>query len=180
METHRLIPHPARPPLGVRQVEARVVAASGPWLRLRWRIDGAERVVLPRFAGKGRADGLWRTTCFEAFLREPGSEAYVEVNLSPSERWAAYDFSGPRRGMTERPLPHEPECTARVGSSMTIFDAAVPLAAMPPLPWQAGLAAVIEEEGGVLSYWALAHPQDHPDFHDPACFAIEVPAPAAP
>jgi hypothetical protein len=179
LETHSLISHPHHPPLLVRKVEARVVSADASWLRLRWRIDGAEKLVLPAFAGKGRADGLWKTTCFEFFLQPPGQAGYVELNLSPSERWAAYDFAAYREAMSERPFPHEPTCTARVGQSMAIFDAAVPIAALPPLPWRYGLSAVIEEEGGVLSYWAIAHPDGRPDFHSPACFAGELAAPSA-
>jgi hypothetical protein len=180
LETHRLVPHPDSPPLRVRSIEARVASVDATWLRLRWRMDGAERMVIPAFAGKGRADGLWTTTCFELFLKAPGSERYTELNLSPSERWNAYDFTGYRAGMTERMLPHEPTCTARVGQSMTIFDAAVPVAGLPPLPWQYGLSAVIEEEGGTLSYWAIAHPRGKPDFHHAACFAGELAAPSAP
>ena len=43
-----------------------------------------------------------------------------------------------------------------------------------------GLSAVIEEEGGIKSYWAVAHPDgDKPDFHDPACFAARLAAPDA-
>jgi hypothetical protein len=34
---------------------------------------------------------------------------------------------------------------------------------------------VIEEVDGGLSYWALAHPPGKPDFHDPNCFALELP-----
>jgi hypothetical protein len=180
LETHRLIPHPDAPPLGVRNIEARVVAVDENWLRLRWRIEGAEQVVFPSFAGKGRAEGLWRTTCFEFFLRTPANDGYTELNLSPSERWAAYDFTSYRAGMSERPLPHEPTCTVRIGQSMATFDAAVPIAGLPPRPWRYGLSAVIEEEGGVLSYWAIVHPQGKPDFHSPACFAGEVAAPSAP
>jgi hypothetical protein len=37
---------------------------------------------------------------------------------------------------------------------------------------------VIEERNGRKSYWALAHPPGEPDFHHPACFALELP-PAA-
>ena len=178
METHSLIPHPDSPPALVRKIEARVVSVDAQWLRLRWRLEGAERVVLPAFGGKGRADDLWKTTCFEFFLRTPGSEGYAELNLSPSERWNAYDFEGYRAGMAERAMPHEPTCTARVGQSMTIFDAAVPIAGLPPLPWRYGLSAVIEEEGGAISYWAIAHPEGKPDFHSPACFAGELAAPS--
>jgi hypothetical protein len=179
LETHSLIFHPGNPPLQVRKVEARVVSVDGNWLRLRWRIEGSEKVLFPSFAGKGRADGLWKTTCFEFFLQPRESIGYTELNLSPSERWAAYDFTSYREGMAERPFPHEPTCTVRVGQSMAIFDAAVPAAALPPPPWRYGLSAVIEEEGGVLSYWAIAHPEGKPDFHSPACFAGELAAPSA-
>ena len=150
------------------------------WLRLRWKIDGSAKLVVPAFAGKGRAESLWRTTCFEVFLQPRGGSAYVELNLSPSERWAAYDFASYREGLSERPFPREPQCTMRQGSSMAIFDAAVPLAGLPAEPSAMGLSAVLEEEGGILSYWALAHPAEKPDFHDPACFAATLPAPPAP
>ena len=42
--------------------------------------------------------------------------------------------------------------------------------------WRLGLSAVIEETGGRLSYWALAHPPGKPDFHHSDCFALELPA----
>lgn len=179
MQTHRLIPHPDHPPLAVTGIESRVTGIDRTWLRLRWRIEGAGKLVVPPFAGKGRADELWKTTCFEAFLKPVGGEAYVELNLSPSERWAAYDFTSYREGMVERAFPREPACTMRVGSSFAIFDAAVPIDGLPPLPCDLGLCAVIEEEGGVLSYWALAHPEGKPDFHHPACFAARLEPPAA-
>ncbi len=149
------------------------------WLRLRWRIEGGGKLVVPAFSGKGRADELWKTTCFEAFLKPDGGESYVELNLSPSERWAAYAFASYREGMTERQFPHEPQCTIRIGTGVTIFDAAVPSDGIPVLPAALGLSAVIEEAGGVKSYWALAHPADKPDFHHPACFAATLEPPGA-
>ena len=158
-------------------VEAKIIGADSNWLRLRWRIDGAQALVVPPFGGKGRADGLWRTTCFELFLMPGEGPAYSEFNLSPSERWAAYDFRGYREGMAERPVEREPQSTIRRGSSMAIFDAAIPLTALPDADCAMNLCAVIEERGGAKSYWALAHPPDKPDFHDPACFTASLPAP---
>lgn len=177
METYQLVPHPDHPPLAVTRVEARIVGVAGHWVQLRWRLTGTGRLVVPPLAGKGRADGLWRTTCFELFVRPGAGEAYAEFNFSPSERWAAYDFTGYREGMAERALPRDPGCTMRRGRDMAIFDAAVPLAGLPPLPWAYGLSAVIAEEDGRVSYWALAHPAGKADFHHPACFAAALPAP---
>ena len=179
MQTHPLTAHPAHPPATVRSVEAKIIGADDSWLRLRWRIEGAQALVVPPFAGKGRADELWKTTCFELFLRPDGGASYCEFNLSPSERWAAYDFSGYREGMAERPAEREPQTAIRQGSSFAIFDAAIPLTALPASDCAMNLAAVIEEEGGVKSYWALAHPAEKPDFHDPACFTATLPAPRA-
>jgi len=179
LQTHQLTAHPSHPPRRVTGVEARIIGADEHWLRLRWRIDGAQDLVVPPFAGKGRADNLWQTTCFELFLKPEGGEGYCEFNLSPSERWAAYDFTGYRQGMSERPAEREPQTAMRLGSSFAIFDAAMPLSALPRAECRMNLAAVIEEQGGVKSYWALAHPADKPDFHDPACFLATLPAPGS-
>lgn len=174
-----LISHPAHPPLLVRRMEARFIGLDQTWVRVRWKILGAAKLVVPAFSGKGRADELWKNTCFELFLQSAGGMGYVEVNLSPSERWNVYDFTGRRDGMSERPMPREPECTMRHGTDMAIFDAAIPAAGLPERPWRCGMTAVIEEEGGVKSYWALAHGDPAtPDFHDPACFKHEVAAPS--
>ena len=140
-------------------------------MRVRWRIDGPDKLVIPPFAGKGRADELWKSTCFELFMMEKdGTPAYSEFNMSPSERWAAYDFDDYREGMRNRVFQREPDCTMRVGLAMAIFDASFPRVQMPQAPATIGLSAVIEEEGGVKSYWALSHHKEQPDFHDPACF----------
>lgn len=177
MGTHVLACHPDTPPIGVRGIEARIIAQDANWLRLRWRIEGCGGIVFPPFAGKGRADELWRTTCFELFLRSQDGQGYLEFNLSPSERWAAYAFSAYREGMAEHPMPREPDCTMRVGTDLAIFDAAIPAQTLPDLSWTYGLTAVIEETDGTKSYWALAHPPGKPDFHHPACFAATLPPP---
>lgn len=166
--------HPAHPPAQVRGIEAAIFGLDPHWLTVRWKIDGSSKIIFPPFAGKGRADNLWQATCFELFLQPVGEEGYLEFNLSPSERWAAYDFDRYREGMRDRPLPRQPDCTIRKATAMAIFDAAIPRAGLPELPWRLGLAAVIEEEGGAKSYWALGHHRERPDFHDPACFALTL------
>ena len=180
MQTYPLTAHPEHPPANVTRIEAKIIGRDANWLRVRWRIEGSESLVVPSFSGKGRANELWQTTCFELFLKPAGGAGYVELNLSPSERWNAYDFEAYRWGMAERPFPREPECTLRLGSSFAIFDAAIPVAGLPDAECAMGLSAVIEEQGGVKSYWALAHPDAKPDFHAPACFAATLPAAGAP
>ena len=172
---HALHCHPATPPLAVRSVSARITGMDAHWLSLRWRIEGVTHLVVPPLAGRVRRDNLWQTTCLELFARGEGA-AYHEFNLSPSEAWAAYAFTGYRDGGAPLPMPQPPACTWRqpAHGDVTLFDAAVPRAALPALPFHAALCAVIAEGAGHLSYWALAHPRAKPDFHDAAGFALLV------
>jgi hypothetical protein len=58
------------------------------------------------------------------------------------------------------------------------LEAVIPREVLLGLPGGAmlrlGLAAVIERSDGGLSHWALAHPGERPDFHDPAGFVLEI------
>jgi len=125
-----------------------------------------------------RADGLWRTTCFEAFVRGPSGEAYCELNMSPSRQWACYRFDAYREGMTPmRGIGGPHVAIMRVESGLeqgAVWD----LDGAPDLqnegPWGVGLSAVIEEACGRLSHWALAHPRGKPDFHHADSFALQL------
>ena len=179
MGTLSLTPHPDHEPEGVTAVEAAILGLDDYWLRLRWRVEGAAQVIVPPFAGKGRMDGLWQETCFELFIKGDAEDGgYVELNLSPSEQWAAYDFAAYRSGMENRDMPRDPDCTIRRGGNILIFDASIPVAGLPPLPWQIGISAVLAEDDGegeiARSFWALRHPQGRPDFHAPAGFAARL------
>ena len=176
MQTHSLSCHPCGVPLAVSAVEARW-GLVGPWLQLRWRVEGASRIAVPRFAGRVQRDGLWQTTCFEMFVRPEDGTAYAEYNFSPSEAFAAYDFSGWREGMAQRALSHAPVITPRRVAGLLIVDVAIPLADLPPLPAALSLTCVIEEESGVKTFWAMDHGDSaQPDFHRAACFAATLAA----
>ena len=41
-------------------------------------------------------------------------------------------------------------------------------------PASVSLAAIIQEEDGAMSYWALAHPPGEPNFHHPDCFVARL------
>src|SRR5690606_38180706 len=99
----RLIAHPDHPPSQVKAVSMRRVDIKDGRTMLRYRVDGCESLVLPPYAGKGRADDLWRATCFELFLGGNGP-AYLEFNFSPSGKWASYFFPAYREGRIEPEL----------------------------------------------------------------------------
>jgi len=179
MQTYQLDPHPNNPPHGVLSI-AFSYRWHPYWLTLRFRVEEAGGLVLPPLAGASRADDLWKATCFELFITCEGG-GYCEFNLSPSEQWAAYDFAAYREGMRNRQVDIVPRCTMRRGGGMAIFDAAIPASALPQLPATVSASAVILEQGGHKSYWALSHPNpEKPDFHHPDCFTLQLAPPSQP
>ncbi|WP_448658159.1 DOMON-like domain-containing protein [Sphingomonas sp. CJ99] len=145
---------------------------------LEFRVGNAGRALLvPEATRPGRTEGLWRTTCFELFVRD-GAAAYREFNFSPSSQWAAYRFAGYRAGMAELPLSQPPRIACRVDGEAFLMVAVIE-AGILRSGARIALSAVIEEVDGTKSYWALAHPPGPPDFHHPDCFVLDLPAPSA-
>jgi hypothetical protein len=136
------------------------------------------RLRVPQASAGRRADGLWRHTCFEAFIATAGTAAYYEFNFSPALDWAAYRFNDYRAGMNAAALDHAPGLQVRRGSASLELAATLHLAGLVPAgdapALRVALAAVIEEIDGRLTYWALWHPPGKPDFHHPAGFTLEL------
>src|ERR1044072_2502541 len=178
-----LIPHPASPPSPIRRIRVDAARLIDGRLALVYMAEGdLSRVRIPAGRAPARAGRLWRRTCFEAFLRSPEAEAYVELNFSPSGEWAAWRFDSYRSGMRQAEIEAPAvEAMAAAGKYLSVTASAAlgPLAELVPWEsWEIGLAAVIEDEGGALSHWALVHPPGAPDFHHRACLAADL-APAA-
>ena len=149
-------------------------------LTLAFRIDGrVDRLLLPDRRPAEHADGLWRSTCFEAFLKLPGERGYVEINLSPSRQWAVYRFDDYRHGMRAVVPAQAPELDVSARDHVLRVDARIHLAGVVPADaadLEIAVAAVLQDQAGAVSYWALAHPAEAPDFHDPRSFVLTVPA----
>ena len=174
---HALKLHPNSRCDAVLSIEVEVARSAN--LLLRYVVTGKPGdLVIPAIAAPRRADELWRHTCFEAFLREPTGGGYVEFNFSPSTEWAVYRLDGYRQGGRIAEEIAAPRITLHPNA--TGFE----LQASPELPhdsaWRLGLSAVIEEEGGRISYWALNHPPGKADFHHSDCFALELAATLTP
>ena len=148
-------------------------------LALRYVIHApADELRLPPISDSGRVDGLWRHTCLEAFVRTPTGDAYYEINLSPSTRWAAYRFDGYREGMANLDMP-PPLIESRAYPERYELEALIDLGSVSELArsdWRLGLSAVIEDADGDKAWWALAHPPGQPDFHHAVAFAFDLPA----
>jgi hypothetical protein len=125
---------------------------------------------LPRFT-----DNLWQHTCFEMFIRQDGFDAYHEFNFSPSGEWAAYAFERYREAKPASDATLDPQITLSCGAERLELNARVRLDRLSSgAVLTLGLSAVIEDTDGTLSYWALGHPADKPDFHHPDAFTLEL------
>jgi hypothetical protein len=169
-----LFPHPSTPATAVERLEVQLAVDPDHRLRLTYRFRGrVDAILWPTSPQRQRVDGLWRHTCFEAFLQAAGG-GYREYNLSPSGAWAAYEFSGYRSGMQPLEDAADPEIACTRATASFELSASLDLrrlAARQPLAaLRLGLSAVIEDRTGVLSYFALEHPAEKPDFHLAASF----------
>ena len=162
--------HPATPTSVVRRIDVGVGILRDGALRLRYFLDGEiDRIALPPRGVARRAERLWQHTCFEAFVTRRDARAYCELNFSPSEEWAAFGFSPYREGMSPISLQRDPAIAVSVSEDRLALEAVVGAEILLALPGSSSLrlalSAVVEETDGRLSYWALAHPADRPDFH---------------
>src|ERR1700738_4168194 len=135
-------------------------------------------IRVPSSESPGRADGLWKHTCFEAFVAIPGMPGYYELNFSPSQHWAIYRFSGYRERMSPTDVTVPPQLNVRHFDDRLELDGGVRLPGLTVLEGgrtlKLALTAVIEDNSGTLSYWALQHAPGKPDFHHPDGFVLEL------
>ena len=167
--------------MAATHIEVEVALPRPGNLLLRYFVTGnVADLRMPPVTAPTRADGLWRHTCFEAFVRASPGAAYYEFNFAPSTQWAAYRFSGYRSGMHVASGIGAPRIEVRSNGGSYELQASLELDRLQDLPsdtvWRLGLSAVIEETSGRKSYWALVHPPGKADFHHSDCFTHELTA----
>jgi len=161
--------HPATSCPALRGIKVSIVRKPES-VQVAYALEGEiDRLRIPPPRPPRAAERLWQHTCCEIFIAREGVPGYREFNLSPSGEWAAYAFERYREG--GRPLDVFPEIVLHHGAGFELI-ASIPLD--EPERLLIGLSAVIEEESGALSYWALRHPPGKPDFHHPDAFALEL------
>ena len=123
-----------------------------------------------------RRTGLWEETCLECFLAAKDAPRYWEVNLSPSGHWNVYRFSAYREGMQEESAFTSLPFRVDRGKDSFLLDVDLPLDGIisPKTPPEAGISAVIKLRSGQMTYWALSHPGQKPDFHRPESFIAQL------
>jgi len=169
MPTSRLICHPVTPCSAINDINVEIEADSEGNLQLHYQLSGdLTRIRFPAPQLRSAVDGLWQHTCFEAFIAVEHEESYREFNFSPSGQYAGYAFSG-YRIKSEWSQAIEPQINFTRTDYRCTLQALIARAELPDntaeKPFRLGLSAVVELFDGSLSYWALYHPVEHPDFH---------------
>jgi hypothetical protein len=124
---------------------------------------------------------LWRHTCLEVFIAIEGQTAYHEFNFAPCGAWRVYAFRAYRDPAPLAKVLHWPAIFVEATNERLELHARIVLtdlfATSSHMALRLGLAAVIESRSGSLSYWALRHPADKPDFHLADAFALRLEGP---
>ncbi len=155
----------------IRNVSAEICStATG--CKARFRLEGdIGKIKIPAPADGVRTDNLWQTTCFEIFWQPHGGSYYREFNLSPSSRWACYDFDDFR--LNSRDAPVEAIAIACVNNADSL-ELQADITSRLPLPADIALNAVVEDVEGNIQFWALAFEDGKAEFHSTVCRAIAM------
>lgn len=147
-------------------------------LLLQYHISGDIHALhIPRQEHSGsRRHGLWKDSCFEAFVGVKGSDRYWEINLSPNGDWNVYRFSGYRKEMTEESAFQALPCTLYETKHDIWLDVIVDLRAIlrEDHPIDLGVCCVLKHLNGDTTLWALSHPGPGADFHRRAGFMLAL------
>jgi hypothetical protein len=172
--------HPASTCAAVSALRVATCALTDGGLQLHFELHGQLNALrIPAPANAGFADDLWRHTCFEAFIgtsQSVKSVAYREFNFSPSGQWAAYAFTDYRQRDLSWQPSHAPHIATQPTADGLVLEAQIPATLLPSdiSNLHIGLSAVIEAADGALSYWALTHSGERPDFHQRAAFILRL------
>jgi hypothetical protein len=163
----------------VRSVGASVLREAGGALAITYSIEGdLARVRVPPPRLPRITHGLWQHTCCECFVALEGRPGYHEFNFAPSGECAAYAFVKYREGVPIEDEALNPRIAVRPAAERLELDASIPLDRLSDLHprRKLGLAVsvVVEDDEGVLSYWALKHPAGKADFHHPESFVLKL------
>jgi hypothetical protein len=147
-------------------------------LELEYRVQDNECALRPGLTPRGRRfleelcrqDGLWKSTCFEAFFGQPGQPAYWELNLAASGAWNLYRFSSYR-------TPQPPQACFDFQIAWLEVEPGFVKCRLEtkigPTPLEASLCVVANTSAGGI-YFATCHAEAKPDFHSRASFVVPV------
>ena len=141
-------------------------------LEVEFLISGDIQSLLlaPKAQISRRVIGLWESTCFELFILNNQTLSYYEFNFSSEGHWNSFYF--PKKKSPLKQADSFQDIKIDVNLTIDIFriKATLDLYSFMPNFWKEesmsfGLTTILESEGN-LSYWALSHQDDEPNFHN--------------
>lgn len=163
-----------RPYPGTEAIHPVHLEAGAEWdgkrLHLSFRGQGPWKEYRGLKAGDSRGlwkDELWKTTCFECFLKTADSPTYLELNFASSGHWAVYHFEDYRRGMKPLRNLSSPEISIHFELRQFHFQANIDLSDTEFVNKDllSSPSMVLEDQDRRITYWAGQHSQSKPDFH---------------
>ena len=168
-------PDPAVPDLTIKGGLVRQNNLLGIHYALHGKI---EDILLPTLSvNPRRKEELWKATCFEFFLAVKDLPQYWEFNLSPSRDWNVYRMDAYRRiGFREEMSIQQLQFDVQKHKNGFLLNATVDLNPIIKVEQilEVGVATIIQTKEGGETYWALAHPAQHADFHLRETFTLAL------
>jgi hypothetical protein len=162
-----LIPYPAENIPSIKITGT--VARQGNILSVHYFIHGGiENILLPKLSTSSRQDDLWKATCFEFFIAIKDQPQYWEFNMSPSSKWNVYAMDAYRQiNMREEVAFSQLPFEFKKNDNEITLDISVDLNPIiqPETILHMGVTTIIQTNDHNETYWALAHPGPHADFH---------------
>ena len=177
MAEFRLLPFSAEGDCGTERTITGSIERCNRSLEIIYRISGtSENFLHSNQQPPSRRHELWRSTCLECFLACPNSPEYWEMNISPAGSWNVYQFSDYRQGMQEAFEARQVRIKVSTTPTEQIFQVhwPLPFPVDNSQPLETGISVILSEDGDQLSYWALRHPFDRPDFHHRAGLILKI------
>ncbi len=151
------------------------VDRRGNFLVFKYEMTGAiESILMAEREFPTRRMGLWETTCFEYFFGIPGQDNYWEVNLSTSGDWNVFQLDKYRSGLREELAIEALSVSVNrsVFSLETQFD--LSLLGLEDSELELSVTAVMADQLGQISYWAVCHAGVEADFHLRDSFVMQM------
>lgn len=147
-------------------------------LNLKYQLGGdLSTVIIPKLnSSPTRRYDLWDRTCFEFFLRLKDTSKYWEFNLAPTGDWNVFRFHGLRQNIAEEMTFKDLPFKVMQTDEYLRLDIYIDLDRIIDREQNLDVAitTVVENKDRQLSYWALTHLANEPDFHHQDSFLIRL------
>lgn len=177
-QTFALEPFPGTVTTADITLNIAITRSSDNQLSLRYTLEGAIEQIqfAPKTDAPQRQWQLWETTCFECFIGRPDQINYWEFNLAPNANWNAFALDDYRQGIREAESIQQIAITTERTRDRFTLSTVLPLNQLVDrqFPIAVSITAVIQDQSGALSYWAIQHSGSEPNFHQRDSFVVQL------